>query len=260
MRILIFLFHITLPWFPPPIHAQTTLSQNIAFQSDEKITYSVFYTVIGFYVNAGTATLTTTLERMDNNDVFHVVGEGKTNPRYDWIFKVRDRYETYFHATELQPLKFIRNVSEGNYTKHEEVTFNHQQNIAITTKGTISVPANIQDVISVVYYARNLDYNKYKKGDKIPFSMYLDNKVYNIYITYLGKENIKTRYGKFRAIKLKPLLVKGNVFDDEEKMTVWVTDDANHIPVRAESPISVGSIKIDLMQFENLRYPLAILR
>lgn len=76
----------------------------------------------------------------------------------------------------------------------------------------------------------------------------------------MGRETVKTKYGKFNAIKLKPLLLKGNVFDGGEKMTIWVTDDANHIPVRVESPISVGSVKIDLMHYENLKYPITVLR
>jgi hypothetical protein len=42
-------------------------------------------------------------------------------------------------------------------------------------------------------------------------------------------------------------------------MTVWVSDDANHVPVRINSPISVGSIKVDLMKFTNLKYPFASL-
>ena len=76
---------------------------------------------------------------------------------------------------------------------------------------------------------------------------------------YLGKEDIKTRYGKFHAIKFKPLLVKGTMFEGGEKMTVWVTDDANHIPIRIESPIVVGSIKVDMMKFSNLRNPMTAL-
>jgi hypothetical protein len=87
--------------------------------------------------------------------------------------------------------------------------------------------------------------------------MFLDNEVYNLYIKYLGKETVKTRYGKFRAIKFKPLLVKGTLFEGGEKMTVWVSDDANHIPLRIESPIVVGSVKVDMMQYRNLRYPLS---
>ena len=80
-----------------------------------------------------------------------------------------------------------------------------------------------------------------------------------MYIHYIGKETVKTRYGKFNAIKLKPLLIKEGVFDGGEKMTIWITDDQNHIPVRIESPITVGSIKVDLMQYENLKYSVTAL-
>jgi hypothetical protein len=89
--------------------------------------------------------------------------------------------------------------------------------------------------------------------------MFLDNEVYQMYLRYLGKETIKTKYGKFRAIKFKPLLIKGTIFEGGEKMTVWVSDDKNHIPLRIESPISVGSVKIDMISYRNLRYPLTSL-
>jgi ribosomal protein L31E len=242
------------------LFAQNTVAENQAFQPQEKISYTVYYNVVGIYVNAGSATLATSSEKLQNEDVFHVVGEGSTNPHYDWIFKVRDRYESYFTTTDLQPVKFIRNINEGKYKKHEEVTFNPQTNTAVTNKGVYKVPANVQDVVSIMYYARNVNYNQYKKDDKIPFSMFLDNKVYNMYIHYIGKETIKTKFGKFNAIKLKPLLLKGSIFDGGEKMTIWVTDDPNHIPVRIESPIIIGSVKIDLMSYENLKYPITALR
>ena len=51
-------------------------------------------------------------------------------------------------------------------------------------------------------------------------------------------------------------MLKGQVFEGGENMTLWVTDDANHIPVRIESPLSVGNIKVDLMKHENLKYSL----
>ena len=226
--------------------------RNTAFSPNESLTYNVFYSVIGLYVNAGTATFTMTLEKLNNRPVYHAVGEGHTNSNYDWIFKVRDRYETYFDTAHLQPVKFIRNVDEGGYTKTENITFDQQNNIANTTKGVFKVPNCVQDVLSAVYYARNIDFNKYKVDDKIPFSMFLDNQVYNLYVRYMGKENIKTRYGKFR-----PLLVKGTIFEGGEKMTVWVSDDPNHIPLRIESPIVIGSVKVDMMQYRNLRYPLS---
>lgn len=235
-------------------------AQELAFQSGEKISYAVFYNVIGLYVNAGSATFSVSRKDFQNSDVYHLVGEGVTNTRYDWIFKVRDRYESYFDTQKMQPVKFVRNVQEGDYKKYEEVTFDHHNRVATTTKGVVKLPHAVQDVISSLYFARNLQFDKLKPGDKIPFSMYLDNEVHNMYIRYMGKEKVKTRYGTFRAIKLKPLLLKGETFNGGEQMTIWVTDDANHIPVRIESPLTVGSVKVDLMQYQNLKFPLTALQ
>jgi hypothetical protein len=159
----------------------------------------------------------------------------------------------------MQPLRFVRNVNEGGYKKYQNVTFNKSANTAVTTDGVFKVPACVQDVVSAMYYARNIDFSKLRPEDKIPFSMFLDNEVFNLYIRYLGKEEIKTRYGKFRAIKIKPLLIKGTIFEGGEDMTVWVSDDLNHIPVRVESPIVVGKVKIDMMSYSNLRHPLSSL-
>ena len=233
--------------------------RNYAFQSGEQISFTVFYNVIGLYVNAGTATFSVNSEKLNNEPVYHLVGEGSSNSRYDWIFKVRDKYESYIDTSNLQPIKFIRNVNEGGYKINENVSFNRQANTATSEKGTVKVPNCIQDVLSAIYYARNINFEKYKPEDKIPFTMFLDNEVFNLYIKYMGKETIKTRYGTFRAIKFKPLLVKGTLFEGGEKMTVWVSDDANHVPLRIESPIVVGSVKVDMMGYKNLRYPFSSL-
>jgi hypothetical protein len=232
---------------------------NVAFQVDEEVTFTVYYAVAGIYVNAGNATFTSKLETINNRSVYHVSGEGKTNSSYDWIYKVRDKYETFIDTATMQPLKFIRNVNEGGYKKYQNITFNKTANTAIATDGVFKVPACVQDVVSAMYYARNLDFSQLRPDDKIPFSMFLDNEVFNMYIRYVGKEEIKTKYGKFKAIKIKPLLLKGQIFEGGENMTVWVSDDANHIPVRVESPLVVGKIKVDMMSYNNLRYPLSSL-
>ena len=229
--------------------------RNTAFLSSEKLTFKVFYTLAGVYVGAGEVTFSTTLETLNNKPVYHIVGDGKTYNFYDNFFKVRDRYESYVDTATLQPYKFIRNVFEGGYKKYENVTFNKTTNTAITNDGVYKVPGCVQDVLSAIYYSRNIDFSKYKPGDKIPFDLFLDKEVFNMYVRYLGKETIKTKYGKFKAIKFKPLLLKGTIFEGGEKMTVWVSDDRNHIPLRIESPISVGSIKVDMINRQKLRHP-----
>ncbi|MGC4101547.1 DUF3108 domain-containing protein [Ferruginibacter sp.] len=234
-------------------------TKNTAFKEDEVVVMKVYYSALGAYIGAGEATFTTTLERYNGKPVYHCVGDGKTYSFFDNFFKVRDRYESYIDTNNLVPYKFIRNVDEGGYKKYNNVTFNQSAGTAVSTNGVFKVTNCIQDVVSAVYYARNIDFNKYKVDDKIPFDMFLDDEVFHLYIRYMGKEKIKTRYGKFNAIKIKPLLIKGTIFEGGEKMNAWISDDPNHLLLRVESPIAVGSIKVDMMGYRNLRYPLSSL-
>lgn len=233
--------------------------KNTAFKEGEVITMKVFYNSMGIYIGAGEATFTSSLERFNGKMVYHCVGEGKSYSFFDNFFKVRDRYETYIDTANLFPVKFIRNVDEGGYKIYNNVTFNHTAGTAVSTNGVFKTPNCIQDVVSSIYYARNINFDQYKVGDKIPFDMFLDDEVNHLYIRYLGKEIIKTRYGKFKAIKFKPLLIKGTMFEGGEKMTAWVSDDPNHLVLRVESPIIVGTIKVDMYGYKNLRYPLTSL-
>lgn len=234
--------------------------RNTAFKAGEKILVKVYYSTLGAYIAAGEATFTTTLTRFNGKTVYHGVGEGKTYPFFDNFFKVRDRYESFFDTATLSPYKFLRNVDEGGHKIYNNVTFNQTANTAVSTNGVFKISDCMQDVVSAMYYARNIDWDKYKPNDKIPFDMFLDDQVYHLYIRYLGKETVKTQYGKFKAIKFKPLLIKGTIFEGGEKLTAWVSDDPNRLILRIESPITVGSVKIDMMGYSGLRYPLTSLK
>jgi len=233
--------------------------RNISFIEGERLYFKVYYNMGRIWVGAGEATFNVTGEDMNGRRVYHIIGDGKTMKSYEWFYKVRDRYESYIDAGTLLPVRFIRNVNEGGFKIYNNVTFNQNIGQAVTTNGIFNVPKCVQDVLSAIYYARNIDYNKYQPGAKIPFTMFLDDKVYNLYIRYLGKEQIQTRYGTFNTIKITPLLIEGTIFKGGEKMAVWVTDDNNHLPVRVDSPILVGSVKVDLMGYENLRNALTSL-
>jgi len=234
-------------------------SGNRSFKAGEQLRFKVYYNLSAVWVAAGEASFTTKQETLNGHSVYHIIGDGSTYKSYDWIYRVRDRYETFIDTETLLPLKFIRNVSEGTTKFIHNVSFDQQQHKAYSNKKTFTTPKCVQDVLSAIYYARNIDYNKYKPGSKIPFSMFLDDEVYDLYIRYNGKTKVKTKYGTFNAIKITPLLIKGTIFKGGEGMTVYVSDDENHIPLRIDSPIAVGSIKVDMMSYSNLRHPLTSL-
>jgi hypothetical protein len=50
------------------------------------------------------------------------------------------------------------------------------------------------------------------------------------------------------------------VFKKEEDLNVWISDDGNHIPIRAQAEILVGSIKMDLLEYKGLANPVALVK
>ena len=140
--------------------------RNTAFKEGESVTMKVFYNTVGMYIGAGEATFTTSVERFNGKTTYHCVGEGKTYSFFDNFFKVRDRYETYIDTSNMQPIKFIRNVDEGGYKIYNNVTFNHSAGTAVSTNGVFKTPNCVQDVMSSMYYARNINFDKYKTGTR----------------------------------------------------------------------------------------------
>lgn len=230
-------------------------TKNTSFADKERLTMRVYYNMSFIWINAGTAEINTSVEELNGHKTYHVVGTGRTAKSYEWFFKVRDKYETYLDKETMLPSRFVRTVNEGGFKINQDVAFNHKKGTATSEKKTITIPKCTHDVLSAVCFARNINYDNYEVGDKIPFTMYIDDENFELYIKYLGKEEINTRMGKFKAIKIRPLLVSGTVFQSGEKMIVWVSDDSNHVPLRVESQIAVGSIKADLVDYANLRNP-----
>ena len=240
------LFLFILAYSSSSVDAQSVLrtQPNTAFKAGEVLQYRIHYGLI----DAGEAILEVKneIKSIHNRKCYHVVGIGRTKGAFDWFFKVRDRYESYIDKAALIPWIFIRRIDEGGYVKNQDVTFNHFNKTATSNKLTIPIPENVQDLVSAFYYARTLDFNQAQIGDIFPIDAYLDDEVFPMNIKFVGKEKIKTRFGTFNCIKFRPVLLEGRVFKEEEDMTVWVTDDANRIIIRAEAKILVGSIKMDL--------------
>ncbi len=230
--------------------------KNSAFKTGEILEYRIHY---GF-VEAGIARLEVKpeLSNFNSRKCYHVVGIGQTKGAFDWFFKVRDRYESYFDSEAFIPWAFIRRVEEGSYSKSQNVTFDHYKKIATSEKVSIPIPDYVQDLISAFYYARTLDFANAKPGTVFPINAYLDDEVFQMNIKYIGKEQINTKLGTFNCIKFRPLLLEGRVFKEEEDMTVWVSDDKNRIVIRAEAEILVGSLKMDLNGYSGLaNYPIS---
>jgi hypothetical protein len=89
--------------------------------------------------------------------------------------------------------------------------------------------------------------------------MFFDNENYVFKLKFLGIETIRSKFGRIKCMKFRPLVQSGRVFEEQESVTLWVSEDKNRLPIRLQADILVGSIKADLENFKNLKYPFEIL-
>ena len=229
-----------------------------SFQRGEKLTYRIHY---GF-VDAVEATLEITPENKKFNDrnTLHVVGNGRSKGTFDFFFKVRDRYETYIDEQALMPWQFVRRIDEGGFKASQDYFFNHYQHkVNLGNNKMLDIVAYTQDMVSGFYLARTFDLGNAVPGQKFTVPTVVDGEMYQLQIKFLGKEVINSAWGKIRCLKFVPVLQKGRIFKHEEDMLVWLSDDVNHIPIRAKANILFGSIKLDLSDYKGIIKPLVFL-
>lgn len=233
-----------------------TKVENLAYQEGEVLKYRIHYGVI----NAGVVNMQVSQPiEINKRKAYNLKIEGETLKSFDWAFKVRDKFESWVDVESLTPLRYSKTVREDNYFHQDIAIYNHDEQFLKNKKGQLAITKYTQDLASAIYYLRTLDYSDKNKGTSYPIDVYMDNEIHHLQVKYVGKETINSDLGKIRCIKLKPELVVDRVFKHKDAMTVWVTDDLNHIPVRIQTDIRVGSLKVDLKHYENLKNPLTSL-
>lgn len=221
-----------------------------------KINYSGF-------LNAGYATLELTEATYNKKSVFYAKGYGANSGLSKLFFKVEDHYQSYFDKETVKPYMTVRNISEGSYKRNQRAYFNHYtkkvllRDLDSKKDITVDVPVDIQDVVSSFYYLRSYKgIDNLKEGETIDINMFFDDEIIPFKLKYIGKDNLKTKFGTIPSLIFRPMVMEGRVFKDQESLTVWVSADRNKVPLKIKASLAVGSINADLDQYRGLQFPL----
>ncbi len=223
--------------------------ENKAFKEGEKLVYNIDY---GF-ITAGIATMEIPrIKRISGRNAYHVKFEVATVSSFDWLYKVRDRYETYIDVEGLFPWRFEQHIREGSYSRDFAVFFDQRKGKAKTSKGEYEIPIYVNDIVSALYYARTFDYSDLKVNDKFHMQNFYKDKVYDLDIIYHGKETVEVPSGKFDCFVVEPLVKEGGLFKHEGDIIVWMTDDDLRMPVKVRTKIIIGYVEAKLTSYEGL--------
>ena len=224
----------------------------LAFYPGEQLKYKAYYNWGFIWLYAGDVTFSVKFSE-ENKEIYHFSSIGKTRKGYDWLYKVRDKFESEAFADSLAPVSYSRKTFEGGYFVNNYYQFDYEKRKIYTntenskkpkTRDTLDLQNRTIDVLTAIYYCRNLQFSTLRINDTIPLRLIIDNQIYNLHIRYLGIEDISLKNKKsYSCIKFSILLVEGTIFKGGEDLYVWVTNDEQRIPVLVESKILVGSVK-----------------
>lgn len=237
--------------------------ENTRFIGGESLTYRIYYNWSFIWLPAGEVRFTI----QDVNEYYHAEVIGKSYKSYESIYKVDDLYRSQIKKDSLIPVSFLRDVEEGNYFRYDSILFDQKNKHIESYWGDHLEDAErndfyfndcMQDMVSVMYFVRNIDFSRMDKGTHTPVNVFFDKEEYNLGVEYSGQEKKKKikGLGKCNTLKIIPDLVEGHVFENNTRMEIWLSNDDNRIPLLIESPLVVGSAKAVLIDVSGLKYPL----
>jgi hypothetical protein len=243
--------------------------KNDSFKRGEYIKYKLTYGI--FTVGKGHAQIESNYRIMNGRPCFRVDAYGNTVGMLSWVTDVDDHWGAYIDTASILPEMSFRIIREGRYKLDEYTYFNHHQRkvaVRVVDKETgkfkdpkeYETNLHTRDMIAGFLFLRTLDFSQLKKGDTVMIKGFFEDTFYKQPIVFHGRSTIKMKFGKVRALKFKPVMPDNKLFDGENSITAWFSDDRNRIPLRIDAEMFIGSAGVELTDYGNLKHPLAIVK
>jgi hypothetical protein len=206
---------------------------------------------------AGHATMSVEAAEDGGRPVLRLVQDVKSEGFFAWLF----RYRVDNHLAALwDPATgcsygIEKKLRQGKFTRDQSVRIDPARGrVEIVDRGgpptAFDVPPCVLDVLSAFYVARA---RGVPPTGPLAVPVYDAGRVYDLTFRVVGREvlDLPASLGRRVATTIvEPLVPRGSgLFAQEGALTVWVTDDARRIPVRARTRVAVGSVSADLESY-----------
>lgn len=110
--------------------------------------------------------------------------------------------------------------------------------------------AQLVDPVTAVFRAIGSDAGP---GDALWYDVWTGEIRYLVKLDVRKRETIEVPAGRFPALQVVPHVwrIEGRAAPDTRirRATIWVTDDARHVPLRIRSKVYFGSVSLDLLDY-----------
>lgn len=243
---------------PAPALAQMPAPQGATISSGSKIQplragfnlprQTLRYEAEYRYWTAGVATLR--VERTGSQE--HVLGTADSTGVVALLFKVQDRFESWFDANSMCSQKLIKHTEEGSHRRDTSINFEYNRAKSVLDEVNLKtnqkkreehdIPSCVTDVLSGILYVSTLPLHP---DATYTFPLNDGGKTVTVQAHVEGKEEIKTPAGTFHTIRVGPEGDSG-ILKNRGRVWVWYTDDAQHLPVQMRAKLGWGTLTVYL--------------
>jgi len=229
---------------PPSIPLdQLRAVDNSSFGVGERLEFEISYGPI----NAGSAVMEVKeVVSVNERDCYRVISTARSNRFFSAIYRVEDRVESFIDIKGLFPWKFQQKLQEGKHRANRWAVYDQVNHTAATNRGDLDMPPYVQDVLSILYYART---REMAVGETLNVDSHSGRKVYPLAVKILRRERVEVPAGTFDCLVVEPMLKAGGLFKHEGRIWVWLTEDAIKLPVLMKTKVIIGTVDAKLKTY-----------
>jgi hypothetical protein len=226
----------TLPPLLPP-------AANFSFPPKQTLTYAVDWRVFP----AGTATFH--LEQVGN--IQHIIATGESVGAVNLLFRVNDRFESYFNRTTGCSTSFAKQLQEGRRQLTSTLRFLEGKQI-LEEKNLVTgtsklqqapIPPCVTDLMSAIFYGGS---QPLQPGASFHMPVADAMRVVDVTMKAEAREQVVTLAGTFQTVRVQPIADAG-VVKNRGNIWIWYTDDDRRLPVQMRARLFWGTITMRLV-------------
>lgn len=222
-------------------------SAELPFPLGEQLTYTITWNLIPIAWSKAT----TSREMLDGRDMLVLRIRTQTYSFFDHIFKVDDLHESLIDPQTFLPIRYTKNLHEGDYRCHEITTFDfdaleahyiHQLN---RKEKTYAIDPDTRDIVSFMYFMRSAALEPKQTTE---WRVMSDEKIYDLILYAHGTKEIDlSGYDReIPSLELVPEAKFDGLFVRKGKAVLWVSRDPRRLLTLAKVKVPFGRVRIEL--------------
>ena len=243
----------------PSVLGQQTQNVALPFTDGEQLVYQAEFTrALLRGVDVGelrfSAKINPTTAASDKQ-VINLVGDAMTKGLLIRLAgsKFHIHVESVADAKPFAVLKTNSLYEDKRTTINSDAIFDHATGKAVWTAReqnrapnatTLQFAEPVQDVLTLIYFVRT---QELKPGQPIEVAMIDAGHTYRCVVDVIAGKKMSTAIGRVNTVQLEPAIFDGSrEVRKRGTLSIWLTDDARHIPVKAQVKANIGTVDIKL--------------